>query len=317
MSATTSRHSATATRRIIAVGGAKGGVGKSLLASNMGVYLATRGFRTVVIDMDLGAANLHLFLGLWSLKHSINDFLEKRVDDLWAVAVPTRYGPYLIGGGTQLGAANLPYARKLKLLRAIKKIDADYVILDLGGDTAYNVLDFFLLADYGLVVTTCDPISYLDAYTFVKLALYRRLARLFGPESQYCRFRDRDLLALIKTFVEPNQTETARKISDLLKQTKSQFPEKHDLVETALAQHQPHLVVNMVDNASEVEALVGRMQKVAQLNLNVSLPLSGTIPYSPEISRFARELKPGVGLNPYGPLARAIRNIVKNTMNSN
>ena len=303
-------------RKVIAVGGAKGGVGKSLLAANLGVYLASHGHRTVVVDLDLGAANLHLYLGVWALKHRINDFLDKKVDDLAAITVPTAYGPDLIGGGSnRLGSANLPFARKLKLMRAIRRMDADVVILDLGGDTCYNILDFFLLADYGLVMTTCDPAAYLDAYTFIKMALYRRLVRLFGPESSYHKFRDPNLLSIVKRFLEPDQTETPRMMTELLEQARTGAPQRHHLIETALAQFQPHLVVNMADDAGEVDALVRRMQKVSRRVLSVRLPLAGTIPTHPGITRSAHDLKPEVALNPYGVLARAVRRIVKHGMN--
>ena len=305
-------------RRIIAVGGAKGGVGKSLLAANLGVYLANHGYRTVVIDLDLGAANLHLYLGVWALKFRINDYLDKKVDDLDRISVPTDYGLRLIGGGSsRLGSANLPFARKLKLMRAIRKIDADYVILDLGGDTSYNILDFFLLADLPLVLTTCDPAAYLDAYTFIKMALYRRLVRLFGPESIYRRFRDQGLMSLIKAFVEPDQTESPRKISELLDQTRIQVPHCQNLVETAITQYQPHLVVNMADDPNEVQDLVQRMQKVSQRVLSIQIPLAATIPTHGGIARSAHDLKPEVDRNPYGVMARAIRRIVKNGVYEN
>jgi len=297
--------------RVIAVGGAKGGVGKSILAANLGVYLASRGHRTVVIDLDLGAANLHLYLGVWALKHRINDYLDKQVDDLADIDVPTEYGLRLIGGGSsRLGSANLPFARKLKLMRAIKKLDADYVILDLGGDTSFNILDFFLLADYGLVMTTCDPAAYLDAYTFIKMALYRRLVRLFGPESIYRKFKDPALTGLIRDFVEPDQTESPQKISDLLNRISAHVPQRLYLVEAAIQQFQPHLVVNMADNQEEVQALVTRMQSVSQRILSIQVQLGGTIPTDPGIARSAHDLKPEVDLRPYGILSRSIRQIL-------
>ena len=310
----TFEHKAGSKGRIIAVGGAKGGVGKSLLAANLGVYLASRGFRTVVVDLDLGAANLHLYLGAWALKYRINDYLDKKVRDLSAIAVSTDYGLQLIGGGSsRLGSANLPFARKLKLMRAIRDINADYVILDLGGDTSYNILDFFLLADSGLVLTTCDPAAYLDAYTFIKMALYRRLVRLFGPESIYRRFRDNTLAALIRGFVSPDSTEPPGRIAELLEQTRCEAPERHHLVETAVRDYRPRLVVNMADNGDDVQALVQRMQKVSQRILSVRVELAGTIPTSADIARSARDLKPEVGRNPYGTFARAIRQIIRNT----
>jgi flagellar biosynthesis protein FlhG len=312
MAASTSQNRTARQSRVIAVGGAKGGVGKSILSANMGVYLATRGFRTVVVDLDLGAANLHLYLGVWALKHRINDFLDKKVDNLAEIAVSTEYEVRLIGGGSsRLGSANLPFARKLKLMRAIKKLDADFVILDLGGDTSFNILDFYLLADDGLVITTCDPAAYLDAYTFIKMALYRRLVRLFGPESEFRKFKDAGLLAVIEEFMECDQTDKPRRISDLLITVMERFPQRHYLVQAAVEKFRPRLVVNMAGHPEEALEVVRRMQKVSQRILSVDVHLAGTVMPDPRIARSAHDLKPEVHLNPYGPLARSIRQILK------
>jgi flagellar biosynthesis protein FlhG len=313
MAGATFQQKAERKSRVIAVGGAKGGVGKSVLAANLGVYLAARGFRTVVIDLDLGAANLHLYLGVWALKHRINDFLDKKFDNLSEIAVPTEYDLRLIGGGSsRLGSANLPFARKLKLMRAIRKLDADFVILDLGGDTSFNILDFYLLADDGLVITTCDPAAYLDAYTFIKMALYRKLVRLFGPESEFRKLKDPTLMAVIADFLDCDQSDKPLKISDLLTTVGEQVPQRLDLVQAAVDQFQPRLVVNMASQPEEAREVVRRMQKVSQRILSVDVLLAGTIMPDPRIARSAHDLKPEVHLNPYGPLARSIRQILRN-----
>jgi len=303
-------HQSSIPCRIIAIGGAKGGIGKSILAANLGVYLARRGFRTVLVDLDLGAANLHLYLGEWALKHRVDDFLDKKADHLNAIAVETKHGPRLIGGGSgRLGSANLPFARKLKLMRAIRKLDADYVVLDLGASTSYNILDFFLLADTQLVMTTCDPAAYLDAYTFIKLALSRRLARLFGAESRYRKFKDEVLQGEIHRFVAPDQRRFPGRISDLMAQIQDQFPQRHYLVADALLRFQPKLVVNLADIQEEVRQVVTRMQNVAQEMLSFRPQLAGSIFSDRNIARSTRDLKPEVELHPNGLLARAIGQI--------
>ncbi|MCG7851474.1 MAG: P-loop NTPase, partial [Methanosarcinaceae archaeon] len=170
-------------KKVIAVGGAKGGIGKSIFAVNLALLLSSVG-RTVIIDLDLGGANLHLYLGETHLRWNINDFLNRKIATLQEALVQSRYGVRLIGGdSSQLGSANINFSLKLKLLKAIQQIDADYVILDLGGDTSYNMLDFFLASDCGIVLTTRDPASYLDAYNFIKVSLFRKLNLLLGSNS--------------------------------------------------------------------------------------------------------------------------------------
>src|SRR5438874_2646824 len=76
-------------RRVIAVGGGKGGIGKSLIASNLAIELARRGKRVVLLDADLGGANLHTCLGVELPKKSISDFVERRIDKLEEIVTPT------------------------------------------------------------------------------------------------------------------------------------------------------------------------------------------------------------------------------------
>ncbi len=75
--------------RIIAVGGGKGGVGKSLVTSSLGISLARHGRRVVVVDADLGGANLHTCLGLNSPERTLSDFINRRVSRIEDVIAET------------------------------------------------------------------------------------------------------------------------------------------------------------------------------------------------------------------------------------
>src|SRR5437762_4963422 len=76
-------------RHIIAVGGGKGGVGKSLLAANLGIYLAQLGKKVVLLDADLGGANLHTFVGVERPAVTLGDFLNQSVGRLRECVVET------------------------------------------------------------------------------------------------------------------------------------------------------------------------------------------------------------------------------------
>ncbi len=173
------RAKAAATRagRIVAIGGGKGGIGKSMLTANLGIELARRGQRVVLVDCDLGGANLHTCLGLDQPRATLSDFVLRRVEDLREVLLPTGVdGLSLISGALDvLDVANPLYQQKLRLLRAVQALDVDVVILDLGAGTGYNVLDFFLLADHGILALVPEPTSVENAYRFLKAAFYRRL----------------------------------------------------------------------------------------------------------------------------------------------
>ena len=76
-------------QRVIAIGGGKGGIGKSLIAANMGVHLVRNGKRAVLVDADLGGANLHTCIGIKPPEITLSDFVNRKVDVLEDVVSET------------------------------------------------------------------------------------------------------------------------------------------------------------------------------------------------------------------------------------
>lgn len=162
---------------IWAVGGGKGGIGKTLLSSNLAILLTWYKQKVIVVDLDLGAANLHTTLGVDTPNRTLSDFLLGRVDEIKDLLHPTPYKNLELISGAQdpVGIANIPHIEKARLIRKFKETESDIVLLDLGAGTANNTLDFFLLADKKIVVITPDPTSIENAYRFIKSAFYRML----------------------------------------------------------------------------------------------------------------------------------------------
>src|SRR5216684_1690974 len=118
-------------KTIWSVGGGKGGIGKSVATANMGVALAQKGKSVILVDADLGGANLHIYFGIKHPPQSLGDFLKGRSQSLEEVAIPTGVpGLRLISGASEiLGMANPAYAQKLKLISHIKNLNADYILV--------------------------------------------------------------------------------------------------------------------------------------------------------------------------------------------
>ena len=114
MTAAASETDNVSRKTIIAGGGAKGGVGKSALAANLAVGLSLLGQQVVLADLDLGGADVHLYLGVKSLAKTWNDLLDKKVNSIEDILTPTPFeGLKLIGGdSSKLGSDNLPYSQK-------------------------------------------------------------------------------------------------------------------------------------------------------------------------------------------------------------
>ena len=164
------------------IGGGKGGSGKSFIAANLGVLLAKQGKKVVVVDLDLGGANLHTFLSLKSPKLGLNDFLNKTHKKLDQVAVPTSIPNLSLISSSNCSheIGNLFHTQKLKIIRAISKLSYDYVLLDLGAGTIFNILDFFLISNKGLFIITPEPTSIENTFQFIKAVYLRKIKQVLS-----------------------------------------------------------------------------------------------------------------------------------------
>jgi len=164
-------------KEIWAVGGGKGGVGKSAISSNLGVALARRGYRTVLVDADLGGANLHTMVGVPAPSRSLTELFTRAAGNLSEVIVPTGIPnlDLISGAHALLDMANPKHLQKQKIIRQLFTLDADIVLLDLSAGTSFTTIDFFLAAHEPIVVVIPTPTSIENAYHFLKAAFYRRL----------------------------------------------------------------------------------------------------------------------------------------------
>ncbi len=284
--------------RILAVGGGKGGIGKSMVSGNLGIELARRGNRVVLIDADLGGANLHTCLGVPAPKVTLTDFLTHKVARVEDVIVPTGIENLgLVSGAFDaLDVANPKYAQKLKLLRNFQTLDVDYAILDLGAGSSYNVLDFFLIADHGILVLVPEPTSIENGYRFIKAAFFRRMASVqaaYGIE------------ALVQDAMSRRQENGIKTPYDVIVAVKKRDEQAGASLEREMRRFRPRLVVNQTRSPADKlvgEAVVGAWRKYFGLEMDYL----GAIGYDDEVWKAVRKRRPIVLEQPEAPSARAI-----------
>lgn len=289
-------------KRIWAVGGGKGGTGKSFVAASLGLHLASLGREVLLVDADLGAPNLHTLLGLKASHPDLGDFLTGRVPSLEEAAMETPYTGLRIVKGSEniLFIANLHHYRKLRLLRQLRQIGGRTVILDLGTGSSYNTLDFFLSANPGLVVITPEPTAIENAYLFLKSCIMRVL-KLYMDH-----YKIRDLHDRMLEQIERNSQSLYGFFKSLMESDRAYGT----LLYRALRGFRPCLVMNRARD--EKDELLGRsVADVARKYLLIDMKYLGSIPHDDGVPASLRALRPFYLEHRDSAAARAVRRIAE------
>ncbi|HVN75603.1 MAG TPA: P-loop NTPase [Thermoanaerobaculaceae bacterium] len=280
--------------RIVAVGGGKGGIGKSLIAVTFAIELVRRGLRVVLVDCDLGGANLHSFLGMDYPRETLSDFVLRRVSSLGELVVSTPVkGLGLISGARNaIQVANPMYQQKMRLMRALQHIDADAAVLDLGAGTHYNVVDFFLLADHGVLVVVPEPTSVENAYRFLKAAFLRRVKAI-----------DADLgIREILQDVMRSGGQRPSVPAEILRAVAERDPAAGAALEREMATFKPLLVVNQVREPADL-TLGSGMCDAARRLFGLDLVYLGHLRHHEQVWRAVRAREPAYFEKTGTPLA--------------
>ncbi|MHA2219857.1 MAG: nucleotide-binding protein [Candidatus Hodarchaeales archaeon] len=221
---------------IYSIGGGKGGVGKSFIVASLGTLLAKQGKKVVLVDLDLGASNLHTFFGIKNPKSGIDGFLNKTVTKLEDAAVPTAVPNLSIISSLHcpMGIANLYHAQKQKIISALRSLPFEYILLDLGAGTNFNTLDFFLTSKNGIIILTPEPTSIENSFRFMKAAYLRRLKHIIKQHA----FNS----AVKNTAVDPNNA--AMKSHEIIKIVLEYDPEKEAFLKKKLSQLNFKFIIN-------------------------------------------------------------------------
>ncbi len=297
-----------ATPQIVAVGGGKGGVGKTLLATNVALALADRGQRVLLVDADLGSANAHTVLGLPAPAATLSDFLERKAD-LATLAVSTPYANlrFVSGALDDVGAANPQHQSKMRLLRKLSGFDTDFLVLDLGAGTGFNTLDFFLIASCGILVVLPEPTSVENAYRFLKAAFFRRLAvveKAFG----------------IKDLVDEARAQknrlNIRTPADLLRAVAERDPDVGAQVQAQMARFRPRLVLNQsrTDDGVDDVQIANDMASACRRFLGINLEVLGTLPEDDAVRRAVRMRQPLRVAAPDSRVKRAVDELAEHLL---
>lgn len=268
---------------IWAIGGGKGGTGKTFLTSSIGIFLAKAGKKVVLIDVDIGGANLHSFLGINRPKKSLTNFFERGIP-LSRLAVKTGVDNMsLISGDVHsLASDSIKFTQKLKLFRHITKLNKQYVIIDLGGGSHNNTIDTFLMADKRIAVLEPEIIAIENMYHFVKNALFRKIRmslRAYG-------FKE-----IVEHMWEQREKYKIKSLKELIESLKESFSYLGDILDKELYDFKVHLVLNKIRSSQDI--LIGSsLKSIFMKYLGINAQFAGYIEYDDVVWRSIRERRP-------------------------
>ncbi|MCL1812472.1 MAG: AAA family ATPase [Treponema sp.] len=234
---------------VIPIASGKGGVGKSLAAANLAVALAQAGKRVVLVDLDLGASNLHLVMGFRSPARGIGTFLNNTKGDFSQVILKTDIrGLRFIPGDQEMpGLANLKSFQRNALVRRLLALesDTDILIIDLGAGTHQSILDFFLLSGQGIVISSPAVTATLNAYVFLKNTVFRLMYTKFSKGTEAYNYLER---------VRKDSSGSQHLyIPQMLAEIEKIDPESHKKFADAAAHFHPRLIMNMIEDPKDAE----------------------------------------------------------------
>ncbi len=289
---------------ILPIAGGKGGIGKTIFASNLGVALAQLGKTTLLVDLDLGSSNLHTCLGIKNRHPGIGSYIYKKAEDLQSLVVESDVPKLFFIPGDSLypGTANLPYFTKQKILKELYALPADYVILDLGAGSAYNTIDFYLSSSAGIILTTPETTAILSAYSFLKSTVFRLLFRSFKAKS-----REREI---IREFVSEPIEGNSTSFTDLIPKLAEISQESAQHAQEQLASFFPRVVLNL-GNSNKDFAIGSKLREITGKNIGVGMEYIGFLPNEPQVARSIFERKPHMILQPQSPFSQAVTTVAR------
>ena len=295
-------------KMIWTIGGGKGGSGKSFITANIGICLSKLGVRVILIDADLGGANLHTFLGISPPALSLSDFIKKRVSYLHEVLIPTAIPNLQLLTGAQdlLNAADAKSVQRKRLLRSIQSLEGDYILVDLGGGNSLSVLDFFLMSNGGILVVTPEPTSIENTYRFLKSAFYRRLRQSVSSHP---------VKTLIDGALDRKNEMGIQNPHDLIRAVRRINEEEAKKIEEEIETFHPNLILNQVRSKKDIE--IGfSIRSACQKYFGIHLHYLGYVVYDQDVCHSIRKRRPLVLENARSRAAQCVMEIAAKLANS-
>lgn len=301
---------------IVAVGGGKGGVGKSVISANLATVVAGLGLRVLVVDLDLGCSNIHTHFGTASPRATLADYILHNKMSYRDILLPAPInGVAFIAGGKDDDWSDYLDHRVVKMklwetiLNAKQEFEVDLVILDLGAGVHRHTMDFFSLAHLGVVAIVPEPSSIENAYMFLKLSLWKLLDNLgsrLGAKSEIGEILEHlgrhDISSLHSSYNEQ------------LEMFRTKYPKLVEAIGDTVQSHKIGLVVNQTRVISDVE-IGPSMEHICRRYFNLPAHCLGFLNYDESVWKSLRSQRLLVRDFPHSLITKRLGQIAAQLIN--
>lgn len=288
------------------IGGGKGGVGKTLVGSSLAICLARLGYNVTIVDLDLGSANLHTCLGKALPPLSLSDYFMGRVKHLEQLCYPTEIYKlnFISGWNDSLTMADLPQEKLDLLSNDLKKLPADFIVLDLGAGTHEKTIELFLQGDRQVLTFTPEPTSIENAYRFLKVAFYMKLKKIEDTLN---------LKDIMITAMDQKNSLNIRSPADLVQFLIKERPLASDAIKKQLSEFHVDLIINQTRSLNDIE-LGSSVLSVCKKYFGVSIRLLGHLDFDNAVWQAVRKKRPVLLEFPNSIIAGQFLQISKNLL---
>ena len=295
--------------QIITLGGGKGGIGKSIMCTNLAVGMALSGQKVVLMDGDFGASNLHALLGISHPPYGFQDLFTNSRLDPESLLIETGIDnlKFISSAGDNPGSANIDPERVQTIISFLKQLKAHTVILDLGPGTSFNVLDFFNIHDQCIVMSTPEVTSVMKTFSFVRAALFRKIS---------LHLKDAPELQRLVDHSHPSQADVETCTIDILRENiKKADGSQTEEVEKIIRSFKPEVIINRVRNKKDLQT-GDNLTNLVKKFLDVDLKYLGHVIESDQVRDSVEEMVPFLIKDPQSTPSKNLQEIIGEITNT-
>ena len=295
--------------QIITLGGGKGGIGKSIMCTNLAVGMALSGQKVVLMDGDFGASNLHALLGISHPPYGFQDLFTNSRLDPESLLIETGIDnlKFISSAGDNPGSANIDPERVQTIISFLKQLKAHTVILDLGPGTSFNVLDFFNIHDQCIVMSTPEVTSVMKTFSFVRAALFRKISLHLKDVPELQRLVDHS---------HPSQADVETCTIDILRENiKKVDGSQTEEVEKIIRSFKPEVIINRVRNKKDLQT-GDNLTNLVKKFLDVDLKYLGHVIESDQVRDSVEEMVPFLIKDPQSTPSKNLQEIIGELTNT-